>query len=443
MTELRLDVLARAAQQLRPTVMRGQITGAVGALLEAEVPGASIGGLCELVDGTLCEVVGVKGATAFLVPLEETSQLRAGSAVRMLQSQLSVTVGDGLVGRILDGLGKPLDDGKEPIRGHNTLVMRHAPSPFERGSIGQKLATGVRAIDSMLTLGRGQRIALLAGSGVGKSTLLAMLARNMAVDVTVICLVGERGREVQEFVHETLGEDGRRRAVLVVATSDRSPALQVRSVFMATRIAEHFRAEGKHVLLLVDSITRLALAQRQIGLASGEPPTVRGYTPSVFAMLPKLLERAGVHRDGGSITGIYTTLVEGDDIHDPVADAVRGIVDGHIVLSRDLANRGHYPAIDVLQSISRLFTKVTTDQHRALATELREVMAVWAEHEELVRLGAYAHGTDPEVDRAIALQPQIRRFLRQSADEPSGLAHTLEQLETLLHGPVPSGALTQ
>ncbi|MFT6144909.1 MAG: flagellum-specific ATP synthase [Myxococcota bacterium] len=430
-----LTRLQRLSQRLTPMGMRGQVTGAVGALLEAEVPGASIGGMCELDDGTLCEVVGVKGHTAFLVPLEETSELRAGTHVRMLQSQLSVTVGDGLVGRILDGLGKPLDDGQAPIRGHSTLIMRNAPSPFERGTIHLPLATGVRAIDSMLTLGRGQRIALLAGSGVGKSTLMAMLARNVNVDVTVICLVGERGREVQEFVHDTLGEEGRKRACLVVATSDRSPALQVRSVFMATRIAEHFRAEGKHVLLLVDSITRLALAQRQIGLASGEPPTARGYTPSVFAMLPKLLERAGAHRDGGSITGVYTTLVEGDDIHDPIADAVRGIVDGHVVLSRDLANRGHFPAIDILQSISRLFTKVTDDEHRGLAGDLREIMAVWAEHEELVRLGAYAHGSDPLVDRAIRLQPAIRKFLRQGPEDVLTIPQTVQALYEVLNQP--------
>jgi flagellum-specific ATP synthase len=425
-----LDGLVRAADRAHLTRLQGTLVGAVGAMLEAEIPGATIGGLCEVGDGVLCEVAGVRGPLAFLVPLQDTAGLPVGSRVRVLGDPLSVTVGDGLVGRVLDGLGRPLDGG--PIRGRNTLVMRPAPSPFERHSIERPVTTGVRAIDGLLTLGRGQRIALMAGSGVGKSTLMGMIAKNVDVDVSVICLVGERGREVQEFVDDTLGEQGRQRAVLVAATSDRSPAVQVRSVFLATRIAEHFRAQGRHVLLLVDSITRLALAQRQIGLASGEPPTVRGYTPSVFSMLPKLLERAGTGDGGGSITGVYTVLVEGDDVHDPIGDAVRGIVDGHVVLSRALANHGHYPAIDVLQSISRLFGKVTSPDHRAAATAVREALATYEEHEELVRLGAYKAGSSPEVDRALRLWPRIRDFLRQAHDAPSSFEDTVVSLRRVL-----------
>jgi flagellum-specific ATP synthase len=286
---------------------------------------------------------------------------------------------------------------------------------MRRTLISRAIPTGVRVLDGLLTLGHGQRISIMAGSGVGKSTLLGMLARNMQADVNVVCLIGERGREVREFIEHNLGPEGLARSVVVVVTSEQSPALQVKGAFLATTLAEFFRDQGKDVLLLMDSITRLALAQRQIGLAAGEPPTTRGFTPSVFSLLPRLLERAGPGADCGSITGIYTVLIEGDDIHDPIGDAVRGIVDGHVVLSRKMASHGHFPAVDVLASLSRLMDRVVRDDHKKAAARIRDIMATWEENEELIRLGAYRKGSSPQVDEAIAILPKIREFLRQPA----------------------------
>ncbi|MEZ4239377.1 MAG: FliI/YscN family ATPase [Myxococcota bacterium] len=312
---------------------------------------------------------------------------------------------------MLDGLGRPIDGKPTPVLVDRRKVTGEAPAPMERGLITEALPTGVRVIDGLLTVGVGQRVAIMAGSGVGKSTLLGMIARNTRVDVNVICLSAS-GREVRESA-TNLGPEGLARSVLVVATSEQSPALQVKAPFLATTIAEAFRDAGMNVLLMVDSLTRLALAQRQIGLAAGEPPTTRGFTPSVFSLLPKLLERAGPGKAGTSITGMYTVLIEGDDVHDPIGDAVRGILDGHIVLSRRLASHNHFPAVDVLASLSRLMDRVVQPRHKALAARCRDLLATWAENEELIRLGAYRKGTSPQVDEAIERMPHVDAFLRQ------------------------------
>ncbi len=415
---LNLDRLERSLEQLPLQRVSGRLTNAVGPVLEAELPGAVVGGLVQVGERCLCEVVGFKGNAAVLMPLEPTEGIAYGVKVRSRSESITVPVGDELLGRIIDGMGRPLD-GRPLDAPERRRVSAEAPPPLSRDLISEPLFTGVRAIDALTTLGHGQRVAIIAGSGVGKSTLLGMIAKRVTADVNIICLVGERGREVREFIEFNLGPEGLARSVVVAVTSERSPALQIKGAFLATTLAEHFRDQGKRVLLLVDSLTRMALAQRQIGLAAGEPPTTRGFTPSVFAQLPRLLERAGPGSKGGSITGIYTVLVEGDDTNDPIADAVRGIVDGHIVLSRRLASHNHYPAIDVLGSLSRLMDRVVTPDHREHAGRVRHLMATWAENEELIRLGAYRQGSDAEVDRALEHQGAIRAFLRQGVDEPS------------------------
>jgi flagellum-specific ATP synthase len=394
----------------------GRLVQAVGPLLEAEVPGATLGSVWSVDPDVTCEVVGFRGKTALLMPLETTEGVTFGAKVRHKYDSLQVRVGPQLLGRVLDGLGRPIDGKPPPATTGRRKVSGGAPAPLERHLITQSLPTGVRVIDGLVTLGVGQRMAIVAGSGVGKSTLLGMIARNVRVDVNVICLVGERGREVREFLETNLGPEGLARSVLVVATSDESPALQVKAPFLATTIAEAFRDAGLNVLLMVDSLTRLALAQRQIGLAAGEPPTTRGFTPSVFAMLPRLLERAGPGAKGTSITGLYTVLVEGDDANDPIGDAVRGIVDGHVVLSRKLASHNHFPAVDVLASLSRLMDRIATPRHRAAAARCRDLLATWAENEELIRLGAYRKGSSPAVDDAIERMSALNGFLRQRSE---------------------------
>ena len=407
--------------------VEGRLVQAVGNLIEAEIPGAALGALCTTESGAMCEVVGFRERRAILMPLDVVENIVFGARVRLHDDAIRVPVGDALLGRIIDGLGRPIDDGPPlPLTPRRPLTGL-APPPMSRAIVSEPVVTGMRVIDGMLTLGKGQRIGIMAGSGVGKSTLLGSLARQMQVDVNVICLVGERGREVREFVEHSLGPEGLARSVVVVVTSDRSPALQVKAPFLATAIAEHFRDQGRDVLLLVDSLTRLALAQRQIGLAAGEPPTTRGFTPSVFSMLAPLLERAGPGRIG-SITGIYTVLIEGDDLHDPIGDAVRGIVDGHIVLSRKLGSHGHYPAVDVLGSLSRIMDRLITPEHRAAASRVRSLMATYQENEELVRLGAYRRGASAEVDRALDRMPGILGFLKQGTAEPTAVADTVARL---------------
>lgn len=429
MTAPRLDLsgLGAALDEAVLHRVRGRLVQAVGPLLEADVPGATLGSVWSVEPDVVCEVVGFRGPRALLMPLETTDGVAYGASVRHVSDAISVGVGPELLGRVLDGLGRPIDGKPAPQLATRRKVIGAAPPPMRRHLITEALPTGVRVLDGLLTLGVGQRMAIMAGSGVGKSTLLGMIARNVRVDINVICLVGERGREVREFLETSLGAEGLARSVLVVATSEQSPALQVKAPFLATTIAEAFRDAGMNVLLMVDSLTRLALAQRQIGLAAGEPPTTRGFTPSVFSLLPRLLERAGPGEHGTSITGLYTVLVEGDDVNDPIGDAVRGILDGHIVLSRRLASHNHFPAVDVLASLSRLMDRVVKPQHRAIAARCRDLLATWAENEELIRLGAYRKGTSPQVDEAIDRMPHVDAFLRQR-DEVATLDQDLAAL---------------
>lgn len=424
---LRMPELARAVEQTPLRRVVGRVVQVVGPVVTAEMPGATVDALC-YIGGKPFEIVGFTGHRATLIALDGGA-VSHGAPVELSQDVLKVGVGPSLIGRVLDGLGRPIDGGPPLYPDAMRRVNSEAPDPMQRTMINEPLQTGVRAIDSLCTLGKGQRIIISAGSGVGKSTLLGMLARQVHVDVNVVCLVGERGREVREFLDRSLGEEGLKRSVVVVATSDRSPSLLIKSALTATTIAESFRDQGKDVLLMMDSLTRLAHAQRQVGLAAGEPPTTRGYTPSVFSLLPRVLERAGPGTGRGSITGIYTVLVEADDHNDPVADATRGIVDGHLVLSRDLANRNHFPAIDVLGSLSRLMPHLTSEAHQARAGQLRNLMAVWRDNEELVRLGAYRAGSSPEVDRALRANGLMQEFLRQRPDQGSPFEETLAGLE--------------
>ncbi len=431
MNVLGLSALADALRDAPVRRRSGRVVRLVGTLLEAELPGARIGEVCRIEDGGVAETVGFRDQRALLMPFGAVDGIRYGARVDTLGEMPSVPVGHELKGRILDGFGEPLDT-RGPI-GHLPRRALHAapPDPLARAVIRTALPTGVRVLDGLLTFGRGQRVGLMAGSGVGKSTLMGMIARRSAADVNVIALIGERGREVREFVEETLGTEGLERSVLVVVTSDRSPVLQVRGAFVAATIADWFRDQGKSVMFFMDSVTRLAMAQRQIGLAAGEPPTTKGYTPSVFGLLPRLLERAGAGSGNGSVTAIYTVLIDGDDLQDPIGDAVRGIVDGHVVLSRKIASHGQYPAIDVLQSISRVMPAVAAPKHMDLAKKVRSILATWSENEELIRLGAYRQGSNAAVDDAIARIEAIRAFMGQKVADAVSFDDTLRALEVL------------
>ncbi len=410
---LNLTSLLRAVDQAPIRRVTGRVAEVTGSLVEAELPGVALGTLCRVgTDGT-AEVVGFRGSRALLQPLEAGSGLAWGDRVRALAVAATAPVGEGLLGRVICAMGRPLD-GLGALRvARRRRINGVPPDALKRRPVDRLLKTGVRAIDGLMPLAHGQRMMIASGSGVGKSTLLGMLARFVETDAVVVNLVGERGRELNEFLEDALGKEGRSRSVVVVATSDQSPALQLRSTSLATTIAEDLRDQGKDVLLLVDSLTRLALARRQIGLAAGEPPTTRGFTPSVFSLMPPLLERAGCGEGPGSITGIYTVLVEADDENDPIADWVRGIVDGHIVLSRKLARQGHYPAIDVLSSLSRVADRVTTPDQRANMSRYRALLSTWRENEDLVKLGAYKRGAMPEVDEAIARRVALEAFTCQ------------------------------
>ncbi|NNF58191.1 MAG: FliI/YscN family ATPase [Rhodothermaceae bacterium] len=432
-----ISALEHALAQLRAAPLGpqrfGRIRSVVGLLVEATGLEVALGELCYLHETRIpggrrvkAEVVGVRGETTVLIPLEETVGLRAGGLVEPAQLPLTISVGAGLLGRVIDANGRPID-GKGPLRlDARQPVHCDPPSPLARRLIQEPLPTGVRAIDAMLTLGKGQRVGIFAGSGVGKSTLLGMIAHRAQADVNVIALIGERGREVREFVEDTLGEDDLKRSVVVAVTGDQAAMSRVKGASVAMAIAEHFRDAGQDVLLMMDSVTRVAMAQREIGLAVGEPPTTRGYTPSVFALLPRLLERAGPGAHG-TITGIFTVLVDGGDMDEPVADATRGILDGHIVLSRTLAQAGHFPSIDVLQSVSRVMPRVATAEHQQTADEARRLLAAYAKVEDLLRVGAYERGQDRETDRAVAAHAPLMAFLRQRMDEapPAGLASEL------------------
>lgn len=426
--------LRRAVEQVELLPVVGRVTGAAGLIIESAGPRAKMNELCWLQgDGRRvpAEVVGFREDRLLLMPLGETDGLRPGWDVIATGGPLQAPVGMGLLGRVIDGLGNPIDD-KGPLMGCGFRpILGPAPDPLARQRIHRPLSLGVRALDALITVGMGQRIGIFAGSGVGKSTLLGMVARATAADCNVIALVGERGREVREFIEKDLGEEGLRRSVVVVATSEQPSLVRIRAALMATAIAEYFRdAHGLDVILMMDSVTRLAHAQREVGLAVGEPPATRGYTPSVFAMLPRVLERSGTG-PAGSVTGVYTVLVDGDDMNEPVADAVRSILDGHVVLSRKLANAGHYPAIDPLQSVSRVMPDVTTPEHRKQAQRLRALLSAYQEAEDLIQIGAYQQGTNPLVDEALAKMDQIKRFLIQPADQPSTMEEALQGLAAL------------
>jgi len=423
----------------------GRVTRITGLTVEARGIEAAIGELCvvDRRDATplQAEVAGFREGRALLMPFGDLAGIGPGDRVRRTGQSARVRVGQGLLGRVLGSLGAPID-GRGPVRETAEVSLYQEPPPaMARHPIGEPLVTGVRVLDGVLTCGQGQRLGIFAGSGVGKSTLLGMIARSTEAEVNVIALVGERGREVQEFLQKDLGADGLARSVVVVATSDTPPLLRRQAAFLATRVAEYFRDRGKRVLLMLDSLTRFAMAQREIGLAIGEPPTTRGYPPSAFALLPQLLERAGPGSAAGSITALYTVLVEGDDMNEPVADAARAILDGHIVLSRALADRGHYPPVDVLASVSRVMPSVTSAVHRAAAEKVREVLGTAREVEDLVRIGAYVAGSDAAVDRALAHLPAIQRFLRQAVDDPSPFDQTLSALGAIWQATaVPPGA---
>jgi flagellum-specific ATP synthase len=404
--------------------VRGRVRQAIGLVIEAEGLALPVGAVCEIrmPGGTAlpCEVVGFRDHVTLLMPLGELQGIRRGDQVVCRSQVQRVPVGPGLLGRVIDAQGNPIDGGPPLVFEELHPLQARPPRPLDRARIQEPLATGVRAIDALLSCGKGQRLGLFAGSGVGKSTLLGMCARGTAADVTVIALIGERGREVREFVEKDLGPEGLKRSVVVVETSERPALLRVRAPFTATAVAESFRDEGLDVLLLMDSITRLANAQREVGLSAGEPPATKGYPPSVFAQMPRLLERAGCS-ERGSITGFYTVLVEGDDASEPIADTARSILDGHVWLSRDLAARGHYPSIDPLQSVSRLMNDVVSAEHAEAAQRLRALLAAYRDAEDLLHVGAYVKGSSPEIDLAVQARPMILKFLKQGIGERSTL----------------------
>jgi flagellum-specific ATP synthase len=404
----------------QPWRWRGQVLESVGQTIESAGPLASVGECCEIRDQFgqphLAEVIGFRGTNVLSMPVETTEGIRFGDPVSALGVHPEIEVGPALMGRVLDAAGKPIDRLRPPVAAQSLSLEGAVRSPLDRVPIKTPLGTGIRVLDALLTVGRGQRVGIFGGSGVGKSTLIGMMTRNTGADVTVVGLVGERGREVVEFLDDSLGEEGRARSVVVVSTSDQSPLMRMRAALAATTIAEYFAAQGKHVLLVLDSLTRFAMAAREIGLAAGEPPTAKGYTPSVFTKLARLVERTGQFRVG-SITAFYTVLMEGDDQQDPLVDAVRSLLDGHIVLSRALAAEGWYPPIEVLDSISRLMPAVTSPQHREQAALLRRLMAVYARSEDLVRIGAYKPGADPDLDRALRARPAMRAFATQQSHE--------------------------
>jgi flagellum-specific ATP synthase len=426
-------------QKLRPMSaikIVGSVKRAVGLVVESQGPPASVGELCEIIgqghsEPIPAEVIGFRDNYVLSMPLFKVNGVKLGDKVVCRKKQLSVPVSPFLLGRIVDGMGAPIDhlgpietDAEYPLQPKGT-------NPLQRKNIDSILGTGIRTIDGLLTCGKGQRIGIFGGSGVGKSTLLGMMARYTSADVNVISLVGERGREVRAFIEKDLGEEGLRRSVVVVSTSEQPPLLRIRAALMATTIAEYFRDQGKNVLLMMDSITRFAMAQREVGLAAGEPPSSKGYTPSVFSLLPRLVERAGNFLSGGSITGFYTVLVEGDDMNDPVADATRSLLDGHIVLSRELAWRNHYPCIDVLASVSRLMTDLVPAAYSEKTGKIRELISTYQKAEDMINIGAYVKGSNPEIDYAITMMDRVNGFLKQDIDEKINFQQTIDQMRAL------------
>ena len=414
----------------------GRVTRVVGLSIEATLPACTVGASCSihLNDGgrLIAEIVGFRGSTALMMPIGEVAGVRDGATVELIGSSPVIPVGDAMLGRVLGPMLEPMDGGPSLLLPHRTLLWATPPVAMLRRRIHRPMTTGVRSLDTFTTFGEGQRVGIFAGAGVGKSTLLGMLARQADADVVVVGLIGERGREVREFIERDLGPAGLARSVIVVATGDAPPVARVRAAAAATAIAEYFRRRGKRVLLMMDSLTRVSMAQREIGLAAGEPPTSKGYPPSVFTLMPRLLERAGNDDGQGSITGLYTVLVEGDDLSDPIADSARSILDGHVVLSRVLANAGHFPAVDVLASVSRVMNDITTEDHRKVASSVREMMATHKEASDMIEIGAYQKGSNPKIDRAVQAVDPIRTFLRQRTDERTALPEALDRAAQIL-----------
>jgi flagellum-specific ATP synthase len=418
--------------------VNGRVVQVIGMVVESIGPSASIGEICSIKSKNgeeLCvsEVVGFRESHVLSMVLGDVSKISPGNEIVASGKSFLVGVGPKILGRVIDGLGQPLDD-KGPIEiDEYSTIYNDSPHPLTRKRVLESIATGIRAIDSILTMGKGQRMGIFAGSGVGKSVLLGMIARNTSADINVISLVGERGREVRDFIERDLGIEGLKRSVVVVSTGDQPALIRIKAAYIATTIAEYFRDRGCDVMLMMDSVTRVAMAQREVGLAIGEPPTTKGYTPSVFSLLPKLLERAG-NSKVGSITGLYTVLVDGDDMNEPIADAARSILDGHVVLSRKLASSGHYPAIDVLQSISRVMPDVTDEKHKELSIKLLDLLATYTESEDLINIGAYVKGSNPKIDKAISMIQPIKEFLKQKIEEKTTFAENVKGLISLMAG---------
>lgn len=417
--------------------IQGRVVDVIGLVVEGMGVDAPTGTICRIESNgreeeIRAEVVGFRSNRILLMPYGEVRGIRPGARITPQGGRARAEVGEGLLGRVIDGLGRPLD-GKGPLSCDSYYPLYgQGINPLDRPRISRPVDVGVRAINGLLTMGKGQRMGIFAGSGVGKSTLLSMIARNTSADVSVVGLIGERGREVKEFIERDLGQEGLKRSVVVAATSDQPPLIRMRGAYLATAVAEFFRDQARNVVLMVDSMTRFSMAGREVGLAVGEPPTTKGYTPSVFAHLPKILERAGTSKSGGSISGIYTVLVEGDDLNDPIADAMRSILDGHVVLTRQLAERNHYPAVDVLKSVSRLMPDVVTPEHGATAQAFRRLLAVYRRNEDLINIGAYVKGSNPEIDRALKMIPEINDYLRQQVDVPIRLEEAVAGLTALM-----------
>ena len=421
-----------------PIRANGKVTKVIGLIIEAHGPASRLGSVCDIYPkGDMrrikAEVLGFKDNKVLLVPLEDIRGIEPGSRVVAREEKALIGVGAGLLGRVIDGLGNPIDSKGSVSIEKEYPIYANPINPILRSRISKPLDIGVRAINGILTIGCGQRMGIFSGSGVGKSILLGMIARKTSADVNVIALIGERGREVNDFIKKELGPEGLKRSVVVVATSDQLPLIRMRGAFIATAIAEYFRDQGKHVNLMMDSVTRFAMAQREIGLALGEPPAAKGYTPSVFTLLPKLLERAGTSSNHGTITGLYSVLVEGDDMNEPIADALRSILDGHIVLTRDLAMQNHYPAIDILKSISRVMFDVTSLQHRENANKLKAIMAVYRKAEDLINIGAYVAGSSRTIDYAIDMIEKVNSYLKQEIEEKVSFEDSVQQLEGLFN----------
>ena len=427
----------KAVERCISIELEGRVVKVVGLIVEATGLNMGIGSLCSVYtdhnEVILSEVVGFREDRVLLMPYGDVRGIRGGSRVVLLEKGPEAEVGDSLLGRVLDGMGQPLDSLPHPVHTVRYPLYGKPVNPLQRKPITDLMDVGVSAINTIIPLGRGQRVAIMAGSGVGKSVLMGMMAKHTEADVTVIGLVGERGREVKDFVEHNLGADGLKKSVVVAATSDTSPLVRMRGAYLATTIAEYFRDQGKHVLLIIDSITRFAMSSRDVGLSAGEPPTNRGYTSSFFVRIPILLERAGNIEGKGSITGIYTVLVEGDDLNDPVGDTVRSIVDGHIVLSRKLANRGHYPAIEVLESVSRVARDVASPEHIELRERTIRILSAYASAEDMISIGAYAKGSNPVIDQAIALKPKLDELLRQPMDRRENCAIALNKLKAIYY----------